>query len=88
MDDDEQVLVEGPDDALAEAAQAENAPAFDADDGRRHRSEQEGADHPHPLERLPDDPGTKRVKVELDIGKLGHSDSIIGLWAPGHGLWA
>ena len=49
--------------------------------GRRHRSEQEGADDPYPLERLPDDPGTKRVKVELDVGKLGHRD-IIGLRAP------
>ena len=82
VDDDEQILVEGPDHALAEAAQADNAPAFSATDGRRHRSEQEGAGNPYPLERLPDDPGTKRVKVELDIRKLGHGD-IIGLWAAG-----
>jgi hypothetical protein len=67
-----QLIVELPDDALAETADASHDVAFDRAEWRIDRAEKKRADEADARQRLSDDPGMEGVEVEEDIGELGH----------------
>ena len=64
-----------PHDALAQALEAGDIRANRGLDWRINRPEQKRAGDPHALEPLAQQARAERVKIELDVGILGHDPS-------------
>jgi hypothetical protein len=62
-------------DALSNPPQLAYDLAFHAAQWRLHRSQQKSARQPHPLQRLPDNPGFQGIDVGSDIGQFRHAPS-------------
>ena len=73
MNDDEEIVFELPDDALAEAAKAGDALAFDIGHGWTDRTQKERAGEADALEPMSDDSWLQGVEVQLHIGKFRHN---------------
>ena len=76
MNDDEEVRIQLPDNAFAKTAEPAHGAVDRAVERRIDRTHQERACQADTLERLPDDPGAQCVQVELDVGKLRHTNGV------------
>ncbi len=72
MDDGKHVILELPGDPLAETQQPDNPLPCHRLERRVDRTQQKGVGETYSRESLPDDSRRERVKVEFDVGKLGH----------------
>jgi len=75
VDDEEEVAVHRPDEALAEAPQISDRPAVHLVQRRRDRSHQERIGDADSFERLLKDARPERVQVELDVRQFRHAIS-------------
>jgi hypothetical protein len=73
MDDEEEVVVEHQDDALADAADAANSLAVKRVDGRVDGAKNERAEEMDPIDRVSRDLPGQRFEVDNDVGKLGQA---------------
>ena len=76
VDDEKQIVVEGEDDALADAAHAADDRAVDRVDRRIDRAEDERAVEREPLEAAADDVARQRLEVDDDVGEFGHDERL------------
>ena len=74
MEDEEEVVVEAEDDALADAAERADGAAFDGLDAWDGGAKKEGRGDAEVFERLADDAGLQRGEVGGDVGELGHTE--------------
>jgi len=72
--DEEQLAFRLENDPLAQAAQADNGPAFDGGKRWIDRAQQKRAGQPHRRDAPADDSRLERTKIEQDVRKLGHSE--------------
>jgi hypothetical protein len=68
--------LEADHDALAQPSKPLDTPPQETLQRRLDRPQQERAAHPRPLQRLAADPRPQRLKVDFDVGKLGHAGSV------------
>jgi hypothetical protein len=79
MQDEEKIIVEREDDALADAADTADRLAVNGGDRRVDRPEDEWADQVQAFETLADDAGLQCVDVDNDVGKLRQPAILIPL---------
>ena len=77
VEDEEEVVVEREDDALAEPRDASDHLPLDRAERRRRRSHQKRADQPNAVDRLADDPRGKRFDVDRDVRQFRHDRIIV-----------
>jgi hypothetical protein len=78
MDDEEEVVLEAEDDALAEAAQCDDGFSGELCGTGLDRAKDEWVGEPDLFERMAEHAGFQRFEVDRDVGKFGHDSSIIG----------
>jgi hypothetical protein len=71
MKDEKEIVFQGKDDPLPEAAKLDNPLPLRGADGNIDRAEEEWAREPYFLERFVRDPGTKMLDVKRDIRIFG-----------------
>ena len=76
VDDDEELALEGQDDALAEPLDADRRAGPRPRRRRRHRAQQERMADADALEAMADDLGRQPLDVDADVGQLGHRASV------------
>ena len=76
VNDQEEVVIHLPDDALAETLEPAHAPALNRVDRRIDRTDEERARDANTLQPLPDDAGAERVEVELDVRQFRHFEGL------------
>ena len=72
MQDQEEVVIECEDDALADAAEGADGLAFDGGDGRDGGAEEERGGDAELFEGLVEDAGAEGGQVGRDVGEFGH----------------
>ena len=73
VQDEEQVVLEHEDDALAQPLERDDPLAVDGGERRLDRAQQERARQPHLVERLADHAVGDALDVDGDVGQLGHA---------------
>ena len=76
MHDEEQVVRQVENDALAEAPYGPDGLVVYLVDGRRHRPQHERAEQANAFQILPHDARFEARYIDRDIGKLGHDASV------------
>ena len=72
MDDEEEVVLEAEDDALAEPAERDDRATDDGGDRWIDGAQEERAREAHRLERLAENARREALEVQLDVGVLRH----------------
>jgi hypothetical protein len=72
VDDEEQVVVEGEDDPLAQPPHAADDLAFSVADRRHRRAQHERIQQPYAPQHLSANLPVQGLAVDDDVGKLGH----------------
>ena len=72
MKDEEELVLEGEDDALPDSLQTDDLEADDGVERGFDGSQEKKAREPDALECPPAYPWREALEVELDVGKLGH----------------
>ena len=78
MKDQEQLALGFHDHALAEPVKICDRSTFDGRERRIDRAQEKGTSQSHAGHALADDPRSKRVQVQEDVGELRHNDNRIG----------
>jgi hypothetical protein len=79
VEDQEELSFRFDHDALAEAAEAHNGPAFDGRKRRIDRAQRKRTGQPDAGDPLACNSRLERVKVQEDVGQLGHGVKKPGL---------
>src|SRR2546425_6829745 len=83
MEDEEDVSLHLPHDALSQASQSHDFATLCRAERRVDRAQQRGADHTGTLERLADDTRGQCLEVNRDVGELRHGPGMLSTETPG-----
>lgn len=72
MDDEADLVVEGDDDALADAVEVSDPGGLGGFERGIERAEERDAADAGGVERGPDEPRAEQVEVEADVGEFGY----------------